>query len=87
MRKIMIATVALAAFAAAFAFCDAKADLAEGIRYHNLAQKEPARPPSVRSGTPQSRQRWLIRSRSPSDGRSRLHFPDFLRRIRPSWIR
>ncbi len=42
MKKRMIAIVALAAFGAALAFGDAKADLDEGIRYHNLAQKEPA---------------------------------------------
>ncbi len=42
MKKRMIAIIALAACGAALAFGDANADLAEGIRYHNLAEKEPA---------------------------------------------
>ncbi len=42
MKKRMIAIVALAVCGAAMSFGDAKADIAEGIRYHNLAQKEPA---------------------------------------------
>lgn len=51
------------------------------------AKTAPAIMPIVKKGKPHSRPRWLILSRSLSDGKSRLIFPGFLRFSKLFWMK